>query len=326
MKQNGALQLETATPLLVAQNGRLLDQPHAAKERIAQSSLFTLAHPGQEDVFSGYGLTLWPGDKRLLVGLLMVDRPHPVDPRWLKQVEAIFGGYQLLPMTANGERGIACQMQIEPESQRYLCQFEGLLSTTIRSALEPLLVKLPQPVFSLAWKAETGLWHSRFAEVVDLPTELRQLLAETGYGCLAVETNIGIVHVCHAADADIDGFVDKAVRYRWQLIKMATAPLIRLEVIILDRLDKPYRFESFLNIADPDQDNILTQLTGQMQLYLAFYGDDLSYRFTKAVAHDAQQWQQLDELTAEAYRHWQEIPLAEWDFDRAKADYMRRFG
>jgi len=66
-------------------------------------------------------------------------------------------------------------------------------------------------------------------------------------------------------------------------------------------------------------------LANQDQLYLAFYGDDFDHRFTKIVGHDSQQWQYLDELVSEALDYWGEIPPEQWDFDRAKAEFMRRF-
>lgn len=83
--------------------------------------------------------------------------------------------------------------------------------------------------------------------------------------------------------------------------------------------------ESFLNVAQEDQTRILDELANQDQLYLAFYGDDLSHRFTKTAEHDEQQWQQLDELVEMATRHWEAIPPAQRDFDRAKAEFMRRY-
>jgi len=68
----------------------------------------------------------------------------------------------------------------------------------------------------------------------------------TGYGCLAAETNVGVVHVCHASDRDIEGFTGKPLLYRWELVKLPPdarirAPLIRLEVVILDDPGNPYR-------------------------------------------------------------------------------------
>jgi hypothetical protein len=36
----------------------------------------------------------------------------------------------------------------------------------------------------------------------ELPQELREVFQGFGYGCLAVETDIGVAHICHAADAE----------------------------------------------------------------------------------------------------------------------------
>ena len=90
------------------------------KEIVNRGDLFFLDHPGAEDIFSGYGITLQYGRNDLLVGLLMIDRPHLVDPSWLRLVEESFGEYRLVPMTETGERGILCCMQIEPASIPYL--------------------------------------------------------------------------------------------------------------------------------------------------------------------------------------------------------------
>jgi hypothetical protein len=229
------------------------------------------------------------------------------------------------PTLSAGERGIACQMQIEPESLPHLCRFPGDKAVAIQTALQPLLLNPPKPVFTLRWDEESRNWCSEFAATTELPEEIRQVFEGFGYGCLAAETNIGVVHVCHAADSDIEGFLNRPASYQWQLIKMPTAPLIRLQLTILDRPSNPYRFESFLNVADEDQARVLAQLAGQEQLYLAFYGDDLSHRFTKIVNHDRQQWQYLDELVAEALEHCHQIPPEHRDFDRAKAEFIRRF-
>ena len=103
---------------------------------------------------------------------------------------------------------------------------------------------------------------------------------------------------------------------------MPTAPLIRLEFDIHDRPADPFRFESFLNVAEESQANVLTQLAGQDRLYLAFYGDDLQHRFTTTVSHDEQQWQRLDELVEEAERYWEQLHEDVRDYDLAKARYI----
>ena len=69
----------------------------------------------------------------------------------------------------------------------------------------------------LRWDEEARTWCSQFAPLDELPGEIREVFERTGYGCLAVETNIGVIHVCHASDSDIEGFADKPVLYQWQL-------------------------------------------------------------------------------------------------------------
>ena len=93
------------------------------------------------------------------------------------------------------------------------------------------------------------------------------------------------------ADKEIDGFAGKPMQSQWQLIKMATAPRIRLELFIQDRPENPYRFKPFLNVTAEDQLHVLIQLANQEQLFLAFSGDWLNHRFTRVIEHSKQQWQ-----------------------------------
>ena len=61
----------------------------------------------------------------------------------------------------------------------------------------------------------------------------------------------------------------------------------------------------------------------QEELYLTFYGDDLTYRYTVALTQDEQQRRALDEIISGAEGYWQSLPKAERNFDRAKTLYMR---
>lgn len=295
------------------------------KESINKGDLLLLGHSGTGSTFSGYGLSMQDKSKERLVGLLMVDRPNPVDLSWLREVEATYGSYQLVPMTATNEKGIVCQMNIEPESQRFLHRLPGPKSAAIERALTPFLEELPKPIFNLWWDEEVRLWRSLMPAQMELLPEIREVFENTGYGCLAAETTRGAVHICHAADKDIQGFVNQPVIYRWQLIKMPTAPLIRLELLILDNPQNPYRFESFLYIGDTSQVRILYELAGQEKLFLTFYGDDLKYCYTKEVGHDEQQWQKIDEITIEAIDYWNTIPLGFRDNNQARAEFIRVF-
>jgi hypothetical protein len=132
------------------------------KEFITRGELFFLTHPGKDAIFSGYGLTIEEGSKGKLVGILMVDRPRPVDPTWLKQVEINFGEYQLVPMTVTGERGMVCQMEIDQKSQKYLRQFSFEKSAALMKAIEPLLENPPKPILVLNWNEVKRLWESSF--------------------------------------------------------------------------------------------------------------------------------------------------------------------
>ena len=127
------------------------------KETIETGDLLFLGHPGIENAFSGYGITVEQGRKDLLVGVLMVDRPKPADPEWLSRVEKAFGKYRFVRMTKTGERGILCYMLIEPESAQHICEFSFEQSTAIKSAINPLLEHPPKPTFYMRWNEEMKL-------------------------------------------------------------------------------------------------------------------------------------------------------------------------
>jgi hypothetical protein len=214
-------------------------------------------------------------------------------------------------------------MLIEPESLQYLQRFPIPLTGQLEQALQPLLADPPPPRLKLGWDPEGRLWYSRFAPANELTPELRAVFEEYSYGCLAVESSEGVLHLCHAPDEDIEDFRGKPAAFRWQLVEMPTAPLVRLEAFIFDNPIAPFRFESFLNVGDEEQLNVLSQLASQEELHLVFFGDDLEYRFTKTLPHGEDQWQQLDEIVVQALSYWETLPETERDFDKAKADYFR---
>ena len=161
-------------------------------------------------------------------------------------------------------------------------------------------------------------------EQPELPSGLRDVFRHSGYGCAAFATHDEIIHACHASDKDIEGFYDQPVLYQWQLVKMSTAPLLRLELVILDRPENPYQFESFLNVGDGAQKGILTHLIQQDRLQLAFYDYILSYRYTKLLPHGESQQAKLQNLAAQAWAYWLNLPPSERDFDLAKASFTER--
>lgn len=292
-------------------------------EYLNRGELLCLYHPGTTDVFSGYGLVMQDGWSGHLTGILMVDRPYPADPTWLDRIQQLYSECDLVPMTTRGERGLLCQMRIEPDSLQHLRRFSPVLGQPLQASLQPLLEDTPTPTLLLRWDDDRHLWLSEPLVLNGLPPEIREIFEHTGYGSLAAKSEQGIVHVCHAADEDIASFVDKPIEARWDLVEMPTAPLIRLELLVYDDWRDPFCFESFLNVGSPDHLAVLTELAGQEELYMAFYGDDLTYRYTSVLVHGEQQWQRLDDLIAQAELYWQRLPEEGRDFDQAKSLYLR---
>jgi hypothetical protein len=120
-----------------------------------------LWHPGTKDIFAGYGLVLAPAH---VVGLIMIDRPKPVDPGWLETIQRACGDYQLVAMTTSGERGLVCQMLIAQESTPYLRVLPHPRIGALRDALLPLLHDLPTVTLGLAWYPDNGCWVSHIVE------------------------------------------------------------------------------------------------------------------------------------------------------------------
>lgn len=120
-----------------------------------------LWHPGTNDIFSGYGLATAPAH---LVGLLLVDRPEPVDAHWLETIAHVFGSYQLTAMTTGGERGLVCQMRIAEESIAYVRVLPYPHLDALRDVLVPLLEEPPAVTLHLTWSADNRCWLSHILE------------------------------------------------------------------------------------------------------------------------------------------------------------------
>jgi hypothetical protein len=137
--------------------------------------LVCLWHPGTRDIFSGYGLRMAPAH---LVGVVMVDRPRSAVATWLEEIQQTFGGYELVPMTHSGERGMVCQMRIVEDSRVHLRVMWTAQSEAIRQALLPLLTELPAVTLAMAWDERTGGWIS---SIIRPPRfSLGQLVATPG--------------------------------------------------------------------------------------------------------------------------------------------------
>lgn len=296
--------------------------PLEAKERPRVGDLYFLWNPTTEN-FSGYGLVTEEDHPDRLVGLLMVDRPQPADPQWLAKVEAAYGEYRLIPMTKTDERGILCQMQIVKDSLPYLRSFPNPKSSDIRVALKPLLDEPPNPVLKVRWNPLLSLWQSDFW--IGLPQEMQAMFIKTGYGSFAAESKGIVSFVTYAPDEDIESFRRAPVLYRWELIQMPTAPLIRFRATILDDPRSPYALEHFLNTSDLEQARILSRLIEQKELSFDFFGAEFEFRYSKHLDHPIRMREQLRWCVQQAKDYWATLDPEERDFDLAKAEFQRRW-
>ncbi len=128
-----------------------------------------------------------------------------------------------------------------------------------------------------------------------------------------------------AADTDLTGFRGRVpIQCQWQLGRYACGSVLRLLVIIFDRPDNPYRFETFINIAALEQRACVEQMVGQETLHLHFFDSRTAYVFSKGLANPVRQRQQLTALLVLADRERERLGQA-WDFDQAKALFQASY-
>jgi hypothetical protein len=154
---------------------------------------------------------------------------------------------------------------------------------------------------------------------------LQDVFAEVGKGCLAIERSREIIFVTHAADLDIARFRGAPVLWRWQLVKMPTAPLIRFHARIFDSLwsGSTYTLEHYLNVDDALQARCLSRLVKQPELTFEFYGEEFEYRFAQGVPNPESMQRQLDGIVRQAIDYYGDIPASLRNFDQAKAEFLR---
>lgn len=122
-----------------------------------------------------------------------------------------------------------------------------------------------------------------------------------------------------AADEDVAGFSGHVpIQTQWELGRLACGSVLRLRLSIFDRPGQPYRFETFLNVGDPDQLACGEQLLTQETLPLHFFDSQTEYVLTKIIGNAARQRRQLAVLVTQARQDRQNLGEA-WEFDRAKA-------
>lgn len=178
---------------------------------IAKGDLFFLMHDATP-VFPGYGLAMQAGSKAHLVGILMIDRPHPASPAWLAQVRERFGPVDLVAMTASGERGLVCQLHIEPGSLAYVRPRPGALSQRVQEALFPLLQAPPAAQLAVHWDSDAQAWCSTLHTAEEETTpQAGALLFELG----TIVATPGALDALRAAQQLPYAFLQRHARGDW---------------------------------------------------------------------------------------------------------------
>lgn len=127
-----------------------------------------------------------------------------------------------------------------------------------------------------------------------------------------------------AADEEVAGFRGQVpIRTQWELGRLDCGTVLRLYLVIFDRPENPYRFETFLNVGAAEQLACARQLLDQATLPVHFFDSRTEYVFTKTIRQPEKQRQQLGQLVKQALQDWQDLGEA-WDFDRAKALFQAR--
>lgn len=155
----------------------------------------------------------------------------------------------------------------------------------------------------------------------DLPPDLAEFLSDQQYACLTQPTSVGTVLVIKAPGVDIDNLRGPvAIHLRQELHDNPWAPVIRLVLAFYDAPEYPLAFETFINVAAPDQRDDYTAMARQRELHLLLYDEKLSHRLTKGIRAPGSVSIGMILNRADALRA--AISSDDFDFDRAKAEVM----
>src|SRR5262245_41993527 len=110
----------------------------------------------------------------------------------------------------------------------------------------------------------------------ELPPELAAFLQDQRYACLTHATNQGTVLVLKTPRSEIESVRGTVpIQVRHELHRHPSAPVIRMVVTIYDQPTRPLAFDTFINVADPEQRDDFAALASQTELHLLFYDEQL---------------------------------------------------
>jgi hypothetical protein len=121
-----------------------------------------------------------------------------------------------------------------------------------------------------------------------------------------------VVLVAKVDASDIRGFRMAPVAYRWELGLFPAGPVLCLAMNILDDPARPYGIETLLDVAKSEDLAIARRMTRQDHLTLDFYDFNLTYHFSKRIAHREKQRQELAAMIERALAHLATCERPDW--------------
>jgi hypothetical protein len=162
---------------------------------------------------------------------------------------------------------------------------------------------------------------------VILDPELKSLMAQDN-SVAVLWPNAGegrIALLAKAADQDVASFKGEApIQTYWELGRFACGSVLRMHITIFDQPNHPYRFETFINVASPEQFACVNQLMTQETLQLHFFDSQTEHGFTKVISYSLAQRGRLKKLITQALQDWEKLGEV-WDFDQAKSLFQAQY-
>ena len=155
----------------------------------------------------------------------------------------------------------------------------------------------------------------------ELPAELAGYLRGRDLAAITHETTLGTALVVVAPDVELELMAGPIpIRLAHELHRWPSAPVIRLQTGFHDRPEDPLLFETFFNVADPQQRTEYEGLSRQEELPILLYDQDLTLRHGKRVRLPNRE--EIAAILAAADAHRRAIPAGRFDFDRAKREVL----
>jgi hypothetical protein len=154
-----------------------------------------------------------------------------------------------------------------------------------------------------------------------LPPELVEAIRDDDYACVTLATERGTALVAKLPGYEIEGLRGTfPIQLRHELFGHPASPVIRMTATLYDQPSAPFLLETFINVDDAYQRADYAAFAEQEELPILFYDEHHQHRLAKAVRNGARE--QIPLILETAGELLADIPVAERDFDRAKAAVM----